>query len=55
MERHYRNRADYLNTAILAAEQRALEQQVYDVDDIEELLGAIDEEDNTPARRIHYL
>ena len=55
LERHYRNRADYLNTTILAAEQGALEQQVYDVDDIEELLRAIDEEDNAPTRRSHYL
>ena len=55
LERHYRNRADYLDTAILAAEQGALEQQVCDVDDVEELLRAIDEEDNAPTRRIHYL
>ena len=55
LERHHRNRADYLNTAILAAEQGTLEQQVYYMDDVEELLRAIDEEDNALARRIHYL
>ena len=44
-----------MNTAILAAEQGTLEQQVYYMDDVEELLRAIDEEDNTPTRRIQYL
>ena len=44
-----------MNTAILAAEQRALEQQVHDVDDVEELLKAVDEEDATPNRRVYYM
>ena len=55
LERHRRNQADYLNTALQAAEQGALEQQVHDVDDVEELLKAVDEEDDTPNRRAHYM
>ena len=55
LERHRRNHAAFLNTALQAAEQGALEQQVHDVDDVEELLKAVDEEDDTPNRRVHYM
>ena len=55
LERHRRNHAVFLNTAIQAAEQEALEQQVYYEDDVDVLLRAVDEEEDPPISRVHYM
>ena len=57
LEYHSRNRAAALNAAIQVTEQEALERQVYNEDDVDVLLMAVDEEEDpvAPISRVRYI
>ena len=55
LEYHSRNREAALNAAIQVTEQEALERQVYHEDDVDVLLRAVDEEEDPPIRKVHYM